>query len=156
MQRMTLLCDGGLITSDLPLAVAANPDPSVAIRAAEIFAKLVAFNVSAGGDHGGIAVHPYDHIRDIHGFVAELAAAAGGDRFRFGRDLAERSNRDIVLGEGAQGKVGVAAEAGFFGLALHVDDLANGFLVGGIEARSGVNGDVLRGKCRQGREHAKQ
>jgi hypothetical protein len=47
-------------------------------------------------------------------------------------------------------------QAGFFGLALHVDDLANRILLGGIEAGSGVNGHVLRGKCRQGSEGTEQ
>jgi hypothetical protein len=55
-----------------------------------------------------------------------------------------------------QGEVGIAPEAGFLALPLHLNDLANGFLFAGIEAGSGVKGDVLGGECRHSREHAKQ
>jgi hypothetical protein len=85
-----------------------------------------------------------------------LTAAACRDGFLFSRDLAERSDGDVVISEDAQGKVSITMEAGFFGLTLHVDDLANGFLVARIETGPGMKGYVLSGKCRYGREHAKQ
>jgi len=126
------LRDGCLITHGLPASIAADPDAGIAIGSAEIFAKLVAFDVGAGGNNGGVTVDAHHHIRNIHGFVAKLATAAGGDGFLFGGDLAERGNGDIIFGESAQGEFGVAPEAGFFGLALHVDDLADRVLVGGL------------------------
>jgi hypothetical protein len=131
-QAQVLLRDRGLIAHGLPLAIAANPDSSVAIGSAEIFAELVASDLGTGGDYGSIAVYAHDHIRDVHGFVAELAAPAGGDGFLLGRNLAERSDRDIVFGEDAQGKIGIAAEAGVFGLALHVDNLTDNLLLWGL------------------------
>jgi hypothetical protein len=85
-----------------------------------------------------------------------LTAAACRDSFLFSRDLAKRSDGDVVISEDAQGEVSITMEAGFFGLTLHVDDLANSFLVARIETGPGMKGDVLSGKCRYGREHAKQ
>jgi len=138
------------------MSVAAHPDASVTIRPAEIFTQLMAFDVSARSNNGRIAVEADHHVSDVHGLVPELPAAAGRHGFTLGGDLAERGDGDIVLGEGAQRKFRVAAKAGFFSLALHVDNLTNGFLFSGIESRSGMKGDVLSAKCRCGREHAEQ
>ena len=147
-RRAGSLRNGCLITHGLPVSVAADPDAGVAIGAAEVFAQLMAFDIGAGGDDGSIAIHPHNHIRDIQGFVTELATAAGANGFLLGGYLAERGYGDVVFGEGTHGEIGVAAQTGFLGLALHIDDLADDLLLAGVEARSGVKGDVLRGKCR--------
>jgi|ERR1700678_459444 len=155
-EQTTLLRNCSLIAYGLPLSVAANPNAGVAIGAAEIFAKLMTLDVGTRGDYGGIAVNPHHHIRNIHGFVAKLTAAAHGDGFFLGRHLAERSDGYVVLGKGVEGEIGIAAQAGFFGLPFHVDNLANDFLLDGFRIGPGMNGDVLRTKCRQGHQYAQQ
>src|SRR5271155_6284703 len=109
MSSFRSLGDGGLVADCLSVSVAADPDSSVAIGSAEVFAQLVAFDVGARGDDGSIAIHSHNHIRDIHGFVTELAAAAGGNGLLLGGDLAERGDGDVVFGEGAHREVGVAS-----------------------------------------------
>ena len=146
--RRCLLSDCRLVADGLPVSVAANPDASVAIRAAEIFAELLAFHVGAGGDYGGVAIDSHDHIRNIHGFVAELTAAAGSDGLLFRGDLAERGDGDVVFGEGARGKFRIAVQAGVLGLTLHVDDLTDGFLLAGVETGTWMQGNMLTAECR--------
>jgi len=150
----TLLRDGRLIAHNLPLTVAANPDPGVTVGSAEILAKLVAFHVGASRDHGGIAIHPHHHVRNIHGFIAELSAPASGDCLLFRGDLSEWGYRYIVVGKAVQRKVRITTEAGLLRLAFHIDDLANDLLLCGTEAGSGMNRNVLSGKCRQGHKQA--
>ena len=84
---MLLLRDGGLIAHGLPVAGTADPDARVAVGAAEVFAELVTLHVGAGGDDGSVAVDAYYHVTDINGFIAKLAALAGGDGVLLGRDL---------------------------------------------------------------------
>jgi hypothetical protein len=143
-----LLGDGGLVAYGLPVAAAADPDSGVAVGAAEIFTELVASDVGAGGDYGSVAIDSHYHVANVDGVVAELAAFAGGEGILFRGHLAERGDGDIVFGERALGELGVAVQAGFLGLALHVDNFADGGLITSIERWPGMNGHVLAGKSR--------
>ena len=87
LQRETLLGDCGLVAYGLPVAGAADPYTGVAIGAAEVFAELMAFDVGAGGDDGGISVDADDHVGHVYGLIAKLAALPGGDGVLLGRDL---------------------------------------------------------------------
>src|SRR5271166_6249076 len=105
------------------MPAAANPDAGVAVGAAEVFAELMSLHVSASGDDGGVPVEAHDHVADIDGVITKLAALAGRYRVLLGGDLAEGCDGDVVLGEGALRKLRIAMEAGFLGLALHVNNL---------------------------------
>jgi hypothetical protein len=151
-----LLGDGSLVAYSQPVAGAADPDSGVAIGAAEVFAQLVALDVGACGDDGGVAVDAHHHVTHVDGVVAQLAAFAGGNSVLLGGDLAERRDGDVVLGEGALGKVGVAADAGFAGLVFEVNDFANRGLLGRIEGGVRMHRDVLGREGRQRKQRGQQ
>ena len=135
---MSLLGHSCLVAYRLPVSAAADPDTRVAIWAAEILAELVTLHVGTRGHDGSVAVNADHHVGYIDRLVAELAALARGYRIRFGGNLAQWCDGDVVLGEGTQGKVSITLEAGLFGLAFHVDDLTNGFLFARIETGPGM------------------
>ena len=142
---MLLLRDGLLVADGLPTAGAADPDAGVAIGTAEIFTELMAFDVGAGGDDRGVAVDANDHFSNVDGFIAKLAAFAGGENVLLGGDLTERGDADVVIGQSSLAKIDVTMQAGVFGLPFQIDDLADDILIAGIERRTGMNRDVLRG-----------
>src|SRR5450755_2258045 len=152
----TLLRDRRLVAHRLPVPAAAHPHAGVAIRAAEVFAKLVTFHIGAGGYDGGVAVEPHHHVAYINRVIADLAALAGGNCVLLGGDLAERRNSHVVFGERALGEVVVALQAGLAGLAFHVNDFANRGLVGGVERGPGMNRHVLGGEGRPRHEDGPQ
>ena len=112
----------------------------------------MALDVGTGGDDRGIAIDTNDHVGHVHGFIAKLATPARGDGVFFGCDLTQRSDGDIVFGENAPGKLGIAVKRRLLGLALHIDNLANRVLVGRLEVGPGVNGHMLGSEGGQGRE----
>src|ERR1035441_6426450 len=151
-----LLRDGGLVAYGLPVAGAADQDARVAVGAAEVFAELVSLHVGAGCHDGGVAVDAHHHVTDIDGFIAELAALAGGDGVLLGRDLSQRGDGNVILSEGALGEVGIAVEAGFLGLPLHFHDLFNRGLVSGVDRRPRMHRNMLAREDRQGYEQRQQ
>src|SRR5215469_2155429 len=103
----------------------------------------MALDVGPGGNDGRIPVEAHDHIADIDRFVAELAAFAGGESFFLGRYLSERTDGNIIVSQDALRELRVPTKAGFLGLTLHLDDLANDFLVARVHDGSRTNGYVL-------------
>jgi len=65
-QVKRLLRDRRLVAHGLPMSAAAHPDPGIAIRTTEVFPKLMAFHIGAGGYDGGIAIEPYHHVAYIN------------------------------------------------------------------------------------------
>src|SRR5579859_487167 len=154
-----LLGDGSLVAHGLPAAAASYPDPGVAVGAAEVFAELVALHVGAGRDDGGVAIESNHHVADIDGLVAKLSTLAGGDRFLLGGHLSKRADRNVVVGKRFFWEFRIAAEAGFLGLVLHVNNLADGLLLGWrgrADGRPGTYGHTLGAEGRDSRKHAAQ
>src|ERR1700739_2492432 len=100
--------DRCLVAHCLPVAGAANPDPRVAIGTAEILSELMTFHVGTGGDAGGIAVEPHDHVAYVDRVIAKLTALAGRYTVFLGGDLSQRSNGHVVFGESAFRELGIA------------------------------------------------
>src|SRR5215469_1740168 len=116
----------------------------------------MALDVGTGGNNGRIPVEAHDHIANIDGFIAELAAFAGGESFFLGRYLSERADGNIILSQDPLRELGVPTKAGFLGLTLHLDDLANDFLVARVHDGSRTNGYMLprrRSPCYQNGQH---
>src|SRR6266700_28530 len=111
-----LLRDRSLVAHRLPVTRAAHPDSSVAIGTAEVLPKLVALHVRPRSDHGSVSVDAHHHIAHVDGVIAKLAALARRDRVLLSRNLSQRCDGDVILSQGALGKFGVAADAGFPGL----------------------------------------
>src|SRR5450631_722947 len=152
-----LLRDCCLIAHGLPVAGAADPDSGVAVGTAEVFSELMALNVGPSGHDCHVAIDANHHVAHVDGVVAKLAAFAGRDRVLLCGDLSKRSNRYVVLSEGALGEIGVAADAGFLGLPLHFHNLPNRRLVGGIDGSPRMHRDMLARKGRQcGKQNRRQ
>src|ERR1700722_4695223 len=150
LRLVSLLGHSGLVAYSLPVPIAADPDPGVAIGAAEIFAELVAFDLGPGSNDRRLAVDSHHHVGYVHRFVTQLPALACADSVLFGGYLAEGRSRDVVLGERALGEFGVTLQAGFLRLALEVDDLADRVLLAGRKRRPGMHRDMLGRERGQG------
>src|SRR5712691_5459605 len=109
----------------------ANPHSRVAVRAVELFTKILASYFRARRHHGSIAVDAYHHIADIDRIVPQLATPAGGDRFSLGDYLAQRGDGNVIICERALGESSVSVDRGIFRLALQFQNLADTVLVVG-------------------------